>query len=73
MLPVQWRKRFQVGPSTQLFVREDTSGALIVETKEQGLRRAQELVAQYVAPDSPSMAAELLEERRREAGSEQRS
>jgi len=70
MLPSDWRRRFQVGPATQLVVREDSNGALIVETKEQGLRRAQELVARYIRPGSSSLVDELLEERRNEAVSE---
>ena len=70
MLPAGWRKRFKVGPATQLIVREDDTGALIVETKEQGLRRAQELVAHYIPADAPSLVDELLEDRRREAASE---
>jgi hypothetical protein len=70
VLPANWRKRFRVGSSTQLIVREDVNGALIVETKEQALRRAQELVARYIPPDSRSLVDELLEDRRREAASE---
>lgn len=70
MLPADWRKRFQVGPATQLVVREDRNGALVVETREQGLRRAQELVARYIPPHSGSMADELLEERRIDSASE---
>jgi AbrB family looped-hinge helix DNA binding protein len=70
MLPADWRKRFQVGPATQLIVREDVNGALVVETREQGLRRAQELVARYIPPDSPSLVDELLKERRQEAACE---
>ena len=68
MLPSDWRRRFKVGPATQVFVREDVNGALVVETREQGLRRAQELVARYIPPDSHSLVDELLEERRQEAG-----
>lgn len=37
-----------------------------VETKEQGLRRAQALVAEYISPDSLSLVDDLLEERRRD-------
>lgn len=68
MLPADWRKRFNVGPATQLFLRERLNGSLILETKEQGLRRARALVARYIPPDSPSLVDELLEDRRREAG-----
>ncbi len=67
MLPANWRKRFHVQPSTQLIVRESDDGTLVVETREQGLRRAQLLVFRYVKPGDPSMVDELLEERRKEA------
>ncbi len=70
MLPADWRKRFQVGSATQLVVREDVNGALVVETREQGLRRAQELVVRYIPCDSHSLVDELLAERRREAAGE---
>lgn len=70
MLPADWRRRFHVGPTTQLTVREDVNGALVMETREQGLRRAQELVAQYISPDSRSLVDELLNERRKEAVNE---
>lgn len=70
MLPVGWRRRFHVGPNTQLIVREDFNGALVMETREQGLRRAQQLVAQYIPPDSRSLVDELLDERRNEAVNE---
>ena len=70
MLPADWRKRFKVGPTTQLIVREDVNGALVVETREQGLRRAQELVARYIPAGGPSLVDELLEDRRREAAGE---
>jgi AbrB family looped-hinge helix DNA binding protein len=72
MLPAEWRKRAHIGPSTELYVHEDDNGALILETAEQGLARAQMLVAQFVSPDDPSMADELIEDRRKEAMLESR-
>ena len=70
MLPADWRKRFQIGPSTQLVVREQSNGSLVLETREQGLRRAQLLVSQYVKSTDRSLVDELLEDRRKEAESE---
>ena len=67
MLPASWRKRFGVKPSTALSVTEDESGALIVETYDQGVRRAQQIVARYLQPGSPPMSEELMQDRRREA------
>lgn len=70
MLPADWRKRFRVEPSATLVVTETESGALIVETREQGLRRAQAMVARYVAPGAVSMSEELSRERREATGDE---
>ena len=70
MLPADWRKRFQIGPSTQLIVREQPNGSLVLETREQGLHRAQLLVSQYVKSTDRSLVDELLEDRRKEAESE---
>ena len=70
MLPANWRRRFKVQPSTTLTITEDETGALIVETHEQGVRRAQRLVAAYLKPEQRPMSEELLEDRLREAASE---
>jgi hypothetical protein len=48
-------------------MRESGDEALVTESREQGLRRAQLLVSRYVKPADPSMVDELLEERRKEA------
>jgi AbrB family looped-hinge helix DNA binding protein len=71
MLPVDWRRRFNIGPSTKLVVTEDETGALIVETHEQGLQRAQLLVSRYLQPGQKSLSEQLSEDRRKEADSEQ--
>ena len=41
MLPSWWRKQAGVGPSTELLAALDESGALVLETRDQGLRRAE--------------------------------
>jgi bifunctional DNA-binding transcriptional regulator/antitoxin component of YhaV-PrlF toxin-antitoxin module len=69
-LPANWRKRFNVSPSTEVLVTESDIGALIVGTKEQGPRRAQRIVARYVKPGDACMVDELLRDRRQEAESE---
>lgn len=70
MLPAEWRKRFGVESSATLVVTETESGGLIVETREQGLRRAQAMVARYVRPGTLSMSEELSRERRESASDE---
>jgi bifunctional DNA-binding transcriptional regulator/antitoxin component of YhaV-PrlF toxin-antitoxin module len=47
-LPAWWRKCTGVGPSAEIFAALDESGALILETREQGLRRARALVRKYI-------------------------
>jgi hypothetical protein len=66
MLPAGWRQKHGVSASSQLVVRERKDGSLRVETREQGVRRAQALVRRYI-PAGVSLVDELLEDRRREA------
>lgn len=66
MLPASWRRKYGVEASSELVVREHKDGSLRVETRNQGIRRAQALVRRYI-PDGVSLAGELLEERREEA------
>lgn len=70
VLPSWWRKKVGVGPSTKLLATVDESGALVIETREQGLRRAQALVRKYV-PKGVLLSEELIAERRAEAAREQ--
>ena len=66
MLPSWWRKKAGVGPSTELCVAVTEEGGLALETREQGLRRAQALLRKYI-PEGVSLSDELIAERRAEA------
>ena len=66
MLPSWWRKKEGVGPSTELCVAVTEDGALVVETREQGLRRARALLRKYI-PEGVSLSNELIADRRAEA------
>ena len=66
MLPASWRRKYGVEASSELVVRERKDGSLRVETRDQGIRRAQALVRRYI-PAGVSLVDELLEDRRREA------
>jgi bifunctional DNA-binding transcriptional regulator/antitoxin component of YhaV-PrlF toxin-antitoxin module len=69
MLPSWWRKKEGVNPSTELCVAVTEEGALIVETREQGLRRARTLLRRYI-PEGVNLSDELIAERRAEAARE---
>ena len=69
MLPSWWRKKEGIGPSSELLVAVDESGALVLETREQGLRRARALVGKYI-PKGARLSDELVADRRREAARE---
>jgi hypothetical protein len=56
-------------PSTELCVAVTEEGALVVETREQGLRRARALLRKYI-PEGVSLSDELIAERRAEAARE---
>jgi bifunctional DNA-binding transcriptional regulator/antitoxin component of YhaV-PrlF toxin-antitoxin module len=70
MLPAFWRKDAGVGPSTELLAVVDESGALVLETREQGLRRARALVRKYI-PAERVLSDELVRDRRGEAAIEE--
>ena len=70
MLPSWWRKLSGVGPSTELLAAVDESGALVLETRDQGLRRARALIRKYI-PANRRLSDELIRERRREAALEE--
>jgi len=69
MLPAWWRRKEGVGPSTELCVAVTEEGALIVETREQGLRRARALLRKYI-PEGVNLSDELIAGRRAEAARE---
>jgi bifunctional DNA-binding transcriptional regulator/antitoxin component of YhaV-PrlF toxin-antitoxin module len=69
MLPSWWRKKQGVGPSSELLAAVTEEGALILETREQGLRRARALLRKYI-PAGVNLSDELIAERRAEAARE---
>jgi bifunctional DNA-binding transcriptional regulator/antitoxin component of YhaV-PrlF toxin-antitoxin module len=69
MLPAWWRRKEGVSPSTELCVAVTEEGALLVETREQGLRRARALLRKYI-PEGVNLSDELIAERRAEAARE---
>jgi bifunctional DNA-binding transcriptional regulator/antitoxin component of YhaV-PrlF toxin-antitoxin module len=70
ILPSWWRRQAGVGPSDELLVAVDESGALVLETREQGLRRARALVRKYISAGRV-LSDELIRERRQEAAREE--
>jgi bifunctional DNA-binding transcriptional regulator/antitoxin component of YhaV-PrlF toxin-antitoxin module len=71
MLPAWWRKKEGVDPSTELCVAVTDQGSLVVETREQGLRRARALMRKYI-PEGVNLSDELIADRRAEAAREER-
>jgi bifunctional DNA-binding transcriptional regulator/antitoxin component of YhaV-PrlF toxin-antitoxin module len=69
MLPAWWRRRVGVSPSTELCVAVTEEGTLVLETREQGLRRARTLLRKYI-PEGVNLSDELIAERRAEAARE---
>ena len=69
MLPAWWRKKEGVDPSTDLCVAVTEEGALVVETRQQGLRRARALLRKHI-PEGVNLSDELVAERRAEAARE---
>lgn len=66
MLPSWWRKQEKVDSSTELCIAVTEDGALVVETREQGLRRARALLRKYI-PEGVRLSDELIADRRAEA------
>ena len=66
LLPARWRNAQQVGPTSELYATVNEEGGLVIETREQGLRRARRLVRRYI-PEDAVLSDELVAERRREA------
>lgn len=71
ILPAWWRKKEGVDPSTELCVAVTEQGSLVVETREQGLRRARALMRRYI-PEGVSLSDEIIADRRAEAAREER-
>ena len=71
ILPAWWRKKEGVNPSTELCVAVTEQGSLVVETREQGLRRARALMRKYI-PEDANLSDELIADRRAEAAREER-
>jgi bifunctional DNA-binding transcriptional regulator/antitoxin component of YhaV-PrlF toxin-antitoxin module len=69
MLPASWRRRAGVEPSTELCAAITEEGALVVETREQGLHRARALLRKYI-PEGVKLSDELIADRRAEAARE---
>jgi len=55
--------------ATELRVATTEEGALVVETREEGLRRARRLLRKYI-PEGVNLSDELITERRAEAARE---
>jgi bifunctional DNA-binding transcriptional regulator/antitoxin component of YhaV-PrlF toxin-antitoxin module len=66
ILPSWWRKKEGVDPSTEICVAVTEQGALVLETREQGLRRARALMRKYI-PEGVNLSDEFIAERRAEA------
>lgn len=68
VIPAEYRKALGVETGDELIL-ELEEGSLRVLTPREGIRRAQALVRSYV-PKGRLLSDELIEERRRESGSE---
>jgi bifunctional DNA-binding transcriptional regulator/antitoxin component of YhaV-PrlF toxin-antitoxin module len=69
LLPSFWRKQQQVKASAELRVTVNEDGGLVIETPEQGLRRARGLVRQYI-PAGVRLSDEIIADHRAEAARE---
>jgi bifunctional DNA-binding transcriptional regulator/antitoxin component of YhaV-PrlF toxin-antitoxin module len=69
LLPSFWRKQQQIRASTELCVTVNEDGGLVIETREQGLRRARALVRKYI-PEGVSLSKEIIADHRAEAARE---
>ena len=65
VLPARLREQLHVEGGGLLIIRED-EGRLVLESVDEAVRRAQDLVRRY-APDAQGVTDELLAERRDEA------
>jgi len=71
VIPSSWRAKQGIKPGAELFVREGDDGRLSVETLQQSVRRAQEMVRALVPP-GVSLVDDLFRERRREVAMAER-
>ena len=71
MIPSKWRMEHGVKPGADLTISEEPDGRLSIQTYDQSVRRAQEMVRALVPP-GVSLVDELLRERRREVAREER-
>jgi bifunctional DNA-binding transcriptional regulator/antitoxin component of YhaV-PrlF toxin-antitoxin module len=69
MLPARWRKEAGLDASGELRAIVTDEGSLILETREQGLRRARPLLRKYI-PEGVRLSDEIIADRRREAARE---
>ena len=69
MLPSLWRRKTGVLSSTELCAVMTDEGSLILETREQGLRRARALLRKYI-PSGVNLSDELIADRKAEAARE---
>lgn len=69
VLPSFWRKQQQVQASTELCATVNEAGGLVIETREQGLRRARALVRKYI-PEGVRLSEEIIADHRAEAARE---
>jgi AbrB family looped-hinge helix DNA binding protein len=70
MIPSKWRSQQGIKAGTELVVFEE-DGRLIVQTREQAVREAQEMLRRFVPP-GVSLVEELLKQRRSETERERR-
>ncbi len=69
VIPAALREQLGIRDGDQL-IWEVREGELVVTTRKARLRRAQALFRKYVPADTPSLADELIAERRAEAARE---
>jgi len=71
MIPSNWRRQQGLRAGTELLVLEE-DGRLILQTREQAVREAQEIVRKSIKPGR-SLVDELLRERRAEVAREMKN
>ncbi|HEU0216269.1 MAG TPA: AbrB/MazE/SpoVT family DNA-binding domain-containing protein [Stellaceae bacterium] len=69
VIPAECRAAAELKPGDELLIEATAKGELCLRTKEQALKRAQEIVAPYL-PKGRDLVQELIDERRAEAARE---